>query len=122
MISGRITFDTVGTGIEVPIGFDAECVELTLGSYQDTNEDGVYWSYGIGDTTYMDAVSICGRAGVTPNDRTRNYTDRILVARRKVSGVMTTVLEVSLADISNGSLFFDVHTANVNLSPVLKAF
>lgn len=120
MIAGRITFDTVGTDIEVYLGYEASCVELSVGSSLGNEEQGTYWSYGIGDNTFQDAVSICDKSGTNPADKTKSYANRILVARRKNGAIIQNVLDVELSSISSTSVFFNVYTANSNLSPVLK--
>lgn len=123
-----ISFSTAGLNIQVFLGFQANYVEFDLGTTNGTNEDGVYWSWGMGRPTgastvaWQRAVSIAAKDATSPSDKTRQYTDRILVARRKVSGVMTTILEVELAGVDSNSLYFNVHTAHSTLSPVMKVY
>lgn len=121
IIAGRVTFPTAGTAT-VSIGASAQFVEFMLGSTNAGSEDGIYWSYGIGDLSYQDSFTICGKSGTTPADKTYSSTNRILVAKRKSGGSIVTVLEVQLINITATDIVFNVITANPNLSPIMKVY
>lgn len=122
IMAGPITFNTVDEELEIYLGEEANYVEFFLGATAGTDEEGVYWSYGFGNNSFQTATSIAAKSGASPADKTKTLTNRILWARRKVSGSMTTVLEVELVEITSTSLIFNVITANSNLTPIMKVY
>lgn len=122
ILAGPITFTTADPEQEIYLGQEASYVEFFLGSTNGTDEEGVYWSYGIGGSEFQRATAIAAKSGTSPADKTKTVTNRVLWARRKVSGSMVTVLEVELVEINSTSIILNVITANSNLTAIMKVY